>query len=203
MGTVTSIAPLKVGIQNGGEVDKPGCVSAYLPTVGDTVALMRQGQTWLVLGAIATGDLVGVAGAFAEGVGRTTYNGPADNAVIFGGAFVDMTIGGVAATFSFIKRRAQSLIRVDLALTFFVITAQGNPEFAVRVNGVDYLIARLHSPLPGLSVHLPLSGMRLIDTGVAGRQDITLRWRLDTPAGGTGLQTSGNDQITFIAEELP
>lgn len=52
-GTVSSISPLVISLQ-GGVVNNPGSLKSYIPAVGDTVALLRQGDSWLCLGAVSS-----------------------------------------------------------------------------------------------------------------------------------------------------
>jgi len=54
VGTVTATSPLTVLLQGGG-IATPGRLASYTPGVGDTVALMRQRSTWLVLGEVLPG----------------------------------------------------------------------------------------------------------------------------------------------------
>ena len=48
IGVVLSTAPITVDIE--GEGVATGCLSSYTPIVGDTVAVLRQDATWLILG---------------------------------------------------------------------------------------------------------------------------------------------------------
>lgn len=65
VGKVTQVVPLKVNV-GGGEVEEAGSL-AYV-AVGDSVAMIRQGQTWLVLGVVSPatarwGVMAGVRGS--------------------------------------------------------------------------------------------------------------------------------------------
>lgn len=53
VGKVTALNPLKVNV-GGGEVEDAGTLASV--AVGDSVACIRQGQTWLVLGLVQAAD---------------------------------------------------------------------------------------------------------------------------------------------------
>lgn len=53
IGIVTAVDPLTVSVQ--GSPILPGHLSSYGPVVGDIVALLRQDQSWLVLGSTRSG----------------------------------------------------------------------------------------------------------------------------------------------------
>lgn len=57
--TITSISPLQISVQ-GGEVTA-GKLASYAPIIGDTVAVLRQDATWLILGSTNTALRTGFA----------------------------------------------------------------------------------------------------------------------------------------------
>lgn len=74
VGTVKQVVPLVIDF-NGGEVNGAG--SLALVNVGDTVACMRQAQTWLVLGVVSPaaaqwGVMAGVRGSFTISIAQNT-----------------------------------------------------------------------------------------------------------------------------------
>jgi len=59
IGTIATLNPLTVNVR-GGIVNNPGLLDDSRPIplqVGDTVALLRQDQTWLMLGAVSAGSV--------------------------------------------------------------------------------------------------------------------------------------------------
>lgn len=72
-GTVSAISPFTVSLQ-GGTVLNPGLLRSYIPAVGDTVVLLRQGDSWLCLGNVSTGRSLlgsnkGIAGTLGTSPG--------------------------------------------------------------------------------------------------------------------------------------
>jgi len=50
IGVISSVSPPKANIQG---ADVPaGVLSSYTPVLGDVVAVLRQDQTWLILGRV-------------------------------------------------------------------------------------------------------------------------------------------------------
>lgn len=190
IGIVVSTAPLLVSL-NGGTLDSAGTLRSYTPRVGDNVAMVRQGSTWLVLGATASGDgtnsLPGIAG----------YNNIAGTGTTTSASFADMP---GATTFAFAKRTTSSLVRVDFGTTFFVAGAQAGVEFGVRMNAIDTAISRYLDTLT-INVRLSAPAGQLYLTGIpAGDQTITLRWRR---VRGTGtVSQNGDDWLSFAAMEV-
>jgi hypothetical protein len=65
VGTITSVAPVIVDVQG---TSMPGhCLSSYTPLVGDIVSVLRQDQTWLVLGRTSSADSTSTGPNFQAG----------------------------------------------------------------------------------------------------------------------------------------
>lgn len=55
IGIVTNVSPVRVSVQG---VELPGnAVGSYTPVLGDNVAVLRQDNTWLVLGKTSSSDI--------------------------------------------------------------------------------------------------------------------------------------------------
>lgn len=78
IGVVTSVDPLTVDVQ-GGPVF-PGHLSSYGAVVGDTVALLRQDQSWLVLGSPRSGVQPGNGTGIIQARQVSTQNVPSGGA---------------------------------------------------------------------------------------------------------------------------
>lgn len=50
IGVISSVSPARVNVQ--GTDVFAGVLSSYTPVLGDTVAVLRQDQTWLILGRV-------------------------------------------------------------------------------------------------------------------------------------------------------
>lgn len=57
IGIIVSIDPVIVDVQ--GTLIPAGVLSSYTPVINDNVAMIRQDQTWLILGRVATSDVLG------------------------------------------------------------------------------------------------------------------------------------------------
>lgn len=62
--SVSSSGGVMISI-NGATVGPAACVSSYVPTVGDNVAVIRQGASWLVLGISGSPTVSSAAGSLA------------------------------------------------------------------------------------------------------------------------------------------
>lgn len=65
IGIIDSIAPVTVNVQG---TSLPGhAVGSYTPIVGDNVAVLRQDQTWLILGKTSSADSTATGPVFQSG----------------------------------------------------------------------------------------------------------------------------------------
>jgi hypothetical protein len=122
MGTVVSGNPLTVNVR--GANQRPGRLSTTAPSVGDTVALLREGATWLTLGKMIAGTATGLSlsslqmSASNANLGLTaveqdvpntslTFTTTSPNAIVFGLWFADnQALGANTAT-------GTTMLRID------------------------------------------------------------------------------------------
>jgi len=65
VGIIDSVAPVTVNVQG---TSLPGhAVGSYTPVVGDNVAVLRQDQTWLILGKTSSADNTATGPVFQSG----------------------------------------------------------------------------------------------------------------------------------------
>lgn len=130
VGQVTALTPLTVAVR-GGTVINPGTIGSYVPGVGDTVQMLRQDATWLILGASASG---------ADAT--LTTNGFNDDTVADTTAVVNYTnVDGVR--FDFLKRFNSTRVRVDLDVSCFTSAVTTKAQF-----GIDFINTAATPPSP-------------------------------------------------------
>lgn len=79
-GTIATLSPLTVSLQ-GGTVKSPGVLRSYSPALGDTVILLRQGDSWLCLGSVAAGRAFLGANSTTLGTVATSPGGGGEVAI--------------------------------------------------------------------------------------------------------------------------
>lgn len=192
VGTVSSLSPLTVNMQ-GGSVVEPGVIGyTFGFTVGQTVVLGRQDQSWAILGPsqapAASLQLAGVSriGAVSATIASGT---PAVVSNFFTQPFVkkyDATVLEAHATFGCFSTVANTGVSIDLQIAypdgFTLIPA---PSMKMFLNPAG--------------THLYTSGHQII-TGPAGNYSVSFVW---VRSSGTGTLTcDGNDQQSYTVKEL-
>lgn len=150
----------------------------------------------------ATGDALKVSGDYVAG----SENGISVLAVTSGQdtttslSYVNLAGTGAVTSFSFTKRFASTRVRLDFSATFFTTHANTGPQFGMRVNAVDYDVARMKGSIILASSRLHTSGFTYIASGLAaGAYTVQGRWRaLDS--GGT-LTRDVADWLCMSARE--
>ena len=127
-GIVEQTFPLVIGWK-GGQVIEPGVLDWYVPIVGDNVALMRQGQTWLCMGRIRSGAISPVTGVL--GTAGTSTTGTSGNTT--SATYVDLP-GQPALLFR--KAYDETALLFHLSVTYFSTGGDAGGAFGARANGL-------------------------------------------------------------------
>lgn len=192
IGVVSQTAPLMVNVQ-GGDVITPGVLNYANFAVGDTVALLRQDQSWLVQGVIAPGDMTLATGqaSFAGSIGADTTIFP---------AYTEL---GVNLTAPWFKRLDSTKVRVDLSMSCYSTVASTAVEVLLQlINGVT-------NPGIGISklfffnlanTHMNFGLHTLADGIAAGEYYARVIWR--RPSGTGTITTDANDYVSYIVSEV-
>lgn len=113
------------------------------------------------------------------------------------GTLVNMAGTGSTTAFSFTKIASSTRVRFDVRPGWRAITAAGWAEFAVLMNGVDYVVGR--------DVQLSIGDSQMASlfsyvSGVAaGIYTCQLRWRV---ASGTTIRRSTQEWVSASASEV-
>lgn len=130
VGVVTSVSPLLVAVR-GGTNDSAGTVGSYVPAVGDTVQMLRQDATWLILGAAASGaDATDTTAGYNNNTAAATTTNP---------AYTNIN----PVRFQFTKRFASTRVRVDLDVSCFTSAVTTKPRY-----GIDFINTDVVPPSP-------------------------------------------------------
>lgn len=193
IGKVTQTAPLIVSVQ-GGDVVSPGVLNYANFTVGDIVALVRQDQSWLVLGTTAPGDI-------------TLATGQVNYAAATG---ADTTASGTAseldnARVTWVKRLGTTKARVDFSASCYTTVAATGVMFAMQfmtdpVAGAGPTVNGPAMVINTATEHTMMSSHGLVSGLAAGTYIMRpLWWR----TSGTGtLTTDANDWLSYIVSEV-
>lgn len=191
IGVVAQSSPLQVNVQ-GGLVENPGVLGGEQFAVGTTVALLRQDQTWLVLGSVATSDVVGMTG-------QAAYNDSPGVDTVAIGTYTNL---GTTTAFPWTKRLDTTKVRIDFAVSCFLsVAANTTVRFGVDILGAtNYRYTATEMTVNPLATHTFLVGGILeagVDAGVYSIQPIWLR-----VAGGGTVNTDANDWLSMIVSEV-
>lgn len=198
VGIVQSINPLVVTIQ-GAPVTLVGQLTASA-SVGDPVALIRQDQSWLVLGAIVNSEAAPDGNAVDQTVTNITDSTTSATLVPL--------VGWVPLAF----HRARANSRLDMQLTFgarptvavpvsalyglrFTHTETGEQWTPTIIPAATYSTASVHLSHTTRRVQTPAPALG------AGDMTIEVMWRRSTGAG-TLNTASGFDTIGVVVKEL-
>lgn len=189
VGIVTQAAPLIVNVQ-GGEVRTPGVLAGANFAVNDTVSLLRQNQSWLVLGTVSSSNTTSVSGA--SGVNGYTGNDTTSSAGF-------STLG--TSTAPFVKRLAGTKVKIEFAASCYSTVASTAVEYAVRITGPVTLTAVTSGLfINNINEHLFAAGTALLTGAPAGSYVADPLWRR---VSGTGvLTTDAGDWISYVLTEV-
>lgn len=130
VGVVATLNPLTVNVR-GGTVVNAGTVGSYVPGVGDTVQMMRQDATWLILGASASG---------ADAT--NTMNGYNNNTAAATTVLANYTNVN-PVRFDFLKRFNSTRVRVDFDASCFTSAVTTKVQY-----GLDFINTAATPPSP-------------------------------------------------------
>lgn len=190
IGTVQTVNPLTVAVR-GGAVVMPGVVGSYIAAVGDTVQLIRQNATWLIIGAVASGDdATNTINGFNNNTAAATTTNP---------AYTNVN----PVRFTFTKRFPGSRVRVDLDVSCFTSAVTTKPRF-----GVDFINVPLGSPRRDLTEmlintaneHTTLGCHTTFSGFLAGEYTVQLIW-LRVSGAGT-LTINSDDWVSLLVSEV-
>lgn len=191
-GVVTAISPLRVLVR-GADVNNPGTLGSYIPSVGDPVQMLRQDSTWLCLGSSVSGiDATNTAAFFN------------DNTVVVstaGAAYTNVT----GASFAFTKRLDNSRVRVDVNVSAFLSVATNTKpryglDFISLSGGPSVRVDVMEMLINPLSQHTMISGGALYGGIPADDYTVQLLW-LRVSGGGT-LNINNDDWVSVIVTEV-
>jgi hypothetical protein len=167
---------------------------------GDEVQVLVHRGSLLVLGTVASANTVDLAAlkrniAMLSVVGTTSGNDETTSSTL-----VNMAGTGAVTSFSYTKLYSASLTRVKahMAASFTAITNNTLAEFALRIDGTDYVMC---SSAPGATNYAYPSGDRFITGIAANTYTVQARWRR---ASGTGTaRRDVNTWLSVVLEEVP
>jgi hypothetical protein len=192
IGVVTQSAPLKVNVQ-GGDVVSPGVIAGAHFAVGTNVALLRQDQSWLVLGAIASSS-------------STASTGQAIYAAFTG---ADATVGAGfgeldTARMTWVKRLDTTRVRIDLSVSSFSTAVTTAVEFGVQLlDSTSTSVAIIVGPNLFFNIantHLATSSFGVASGIPAGTYTVLPVWRRVSGAGT--VTTDANDWLSYAVSEV-
>lgn len=191
IGVVSQVAPLEVDVE-GTPVRTPGVLNWANFSVGDTVALLRQDQSWLVLGVVAPSS-------FATMTGQVAFSNTPGADTTAGAAYSNL---GVATVTTFTKRVAGSKLRIDFSCSCFTTAVTTSVQFGMDVfnssNAYQPTMARML--INTANEHTMVVGGTLL-TGVApGTYSVQPLWLRFSGAGT--LTTNADDWMTYFVSEV-
>jgi len=201
VGIVAGINPLRVTLQ-GAPVTLLGRLSGTSLSVGDSVAMIRQDGSWLVLGTVVQGDS-------AAPTDRNIVNGT--TSALTWGPISSATFADVAgASVSFVRQRPNSRLRFSL-----LVSARQTGGATV----VGAYALRVHNPVTGAewaptilpavsysaaSIQVPATIERvLLPTAALGTGSLVAQLQVRRLSGtGTISSNSGGDTFSLTVEEV-
>lgn len=193
IGTVTSVNPLTVAVR-GGTVYAPGLLNSYIPNLNEVVVLMREGATWLVLGAStsATAGAVPIINVNTAGTVQSTASP----------TYVNVT--NFRAT-GFTKRLSSTQLRVDFSVSMWLSVAGGTSiqwglDCLAMSGGATQRVDMMTGTVDPVLQHQFMSCHLLIPNLVAGTYDLQVLWRV--VSGGGTLRRDTNDWSSILVTEV-
>lgn len=191
VGIVVSLLPLQVNYR-GGIVLNPGVMGSYVPAPGDTVTMIRQNSSWLIIGANATGN--------ASSNTSANINSAASVATTTSAGFVNVA----GANILFSKRLTSTKLRVDASLSLFTSLANTGFSFGFDVLRPDNSLVIRANFVSGLlnvaSDHKFVSAQDYYTIVPAGDFNLQLLWRRDSGLGTLTRDT--NDWNSIMVSEM-
>jgi len=192
IGKVKQVAPLLVDVQ-GGDVITPGVLNYANFTVGDTVSLLRQDQSWLVLGTNASSN-----DAVLTGQVSVSMNPGADTTAV--GTFGNF---GVGTSTTFTKRLSTTKLRIDFSASCFATGASAGARFGMDVfnsaNAYQFTMCQMF--INNIGEHLMFAGGGLFTGVAAGTYTLQPLW-LRYSGAGTLNSVATDDWLTYIVSEV-
>lgn len=187
VGTVTSVSPLTVDV-SGGTISKIGVLGSARLAVGMVVSLIRENESWLVLGDnVSSAD---VSGQAASKVGSATTSTAS-------GSYTE--VSGALAT-SFTKNSGFTRVAVHFGTSSFTNTVATAVSFVLTFTGPAALDVQLGAFFFNVAnVHASCSGHQIVALP-AGTYGVTVRWARSAGAGT--LFVDGNDLFSYTVQEV-
>jgi hypothetical protein len=125
---------------------------------------------------------------------------------VFGGTTTEnagnYTNMGSPASFSFTKLRTNTRLEIDMSGTFQTSVTSTGGQFGVRINSVDYDVARLAPTVAAATAHLTYSGKRVISRTTVPAGTYTIQGRMKRLAGAGTITTDADDNVSIAAREI-
>lgn len=190
IGIVTQSAPLAVDVQ-GASVMAPGVLNFAHFSVGDTVALLRQDQSWLVLGSIAPSSSSGITGlvGFSGSPGVDTTTSATYNNY------------GVNTATTFTKMIPGTRVRIDFSTSIFASGGSAGAQFGLQFIGANTVYDMTRMLINTAGEHLTFAGGGVFSGLPAGTFSVQPLW-LRYSGAGTLTSTAGDDWLTYIVQEV-
>lgn len=197
-GTVFSIDGTTLGVEINGGVVPCGYLSNWVPAVGQTVAMMRQGADWLVLGPM--GGPAAVQANVPVAFAATAYSA--------GTGFItspDFQFAGDAAR-RYTRQAANSRLLVGVWMTGLFNGGGSQAEVGIRVATrpggsivAQPFLGIIHGPIA--SYRLLGGGMSMIEPFPAGDYDVIPVVRRSL--GANSFFRNGDDITSIFFMEIP
>lgn len=190
IGIVSQASPLLVDVQGAGIV-APGVLNYAQFTAGDVVALIRQDQSWLVMGTVASSDVTGMTGQ-----GQFNALNTGDTTTSAGFADFD------AATTTWVKRLSGTRVRFDHSMSCYTTAVNTKVEFGMQLLGAINSYASIGPAMMinAANEHTMVSGHALLAGVPAGTYTVRPIWRR---VSGAGVLTANTDDwISYIVSEV-
>lgn len=187
IGTVTAVHPVTgrpTVVYRGTELQHVGIGGGYQPSPGDTVVLVRQDSSWLLLGRVDSGS--------APSSGLAVLNTVPPGQQFTTAGYTNVTVGALP----FRKARAGSRLLVRVEGSGWATSGQPLLVIAVRFSTVDHEVTRfLYN---STFEHKSWSGSRLIAGEPAGPLTAQVRARVNSAV----VQVDTNDSLSLTVQEV-
>ena len=191
IGTVDQVSPLIVNVQ-GGQVVSPGVANWANFTAGDVVALIRQDQSWLVLGTVSPSDFATITGPvyFSDTPGADTTAG------------ASYSNFGVGTATTFTKRINGSRVRIDFTSSCFSSAINTSVQFGMDIFNSDnaYQPTMARMLINTANEHITISGGGIFDALAAGTYTFQPLWLRFSGAGT--LTSNSDDWMAYFVSEV-
>lgn len=191
VGIVSQSSPLEVDVE-GTPIRTPGVLGFANFSVGDVVSMLRQDQSWLVLGTNALSDSASLTGqvAFSNTPGADTTAGAAYSNF------------GISTATTFTKRIAGSKLRIDFSSSCFTTAVNTSVQFGMDVfNSTNaYQPTMTRMLINTANEHTMVAGGTLLSGVAAGTYTVQPLWLRFSGAGT--LTSNSDDWLTYFVSEV-